>query len=226
MWGLIMKIEEYHLAIELRKKGYSFTEISNELHISKSTASVWCRNIQLSDVAQKRLRTKVTLGQMKSAENKRNRTEQQLIDYWENANNQIANQKYDQLNPKLFCSLLYWCEGGKYDNTFVQFTNSDPLIISAFLTLLRKSFVLNEAKFRVCIHLHSYHSNVKQTEFWSKLTKIKKKQFIKPFKKENSGKRIRLNYQGCLQIRYYDTKVTRDLLMTGKALLEKYGSLV
>jgi len=219
-----MKTIEFHKAIILRKKGYSLTEISNVLKVSKSTVSIWTSDLKLSETAINRLKTLVTNGQLKAAENKRHKTNLLLKNFYINAQNAIRRQKFNKFTTKLFCCILYWCEGGKYDNTFVQFTNSDPIIVKAFLSLLRKSFLLDENKFRACIHLHPYHNKKKQTIFWSKVTNFPTKLFIKPFKKQNTGKRIKQNYQGCLQIRYYDSNVSRDLLMTGQALFEKMGA--
>lgn len=221
---LIMKTIEFHKAITLRKKGYSLTEISNILEVSKSTASIWTRDLKLSETAIDRLKIRVTNGQLKAAENKRHKTNQLLKNFYDNAQNAIRRQKFNKFTSKLFCCVLYWCEGGKYDNTFVQFTNSDPIIVKAFLSLLRESFLLDRNKFRACIHLHPYHIEKNQIAFWSKVTNFDSRLFIKSFRKQNTGKRIRPNYQGCIQIRYYDSNIARDLLMTGKALLDKMGA--
>lgn len=223
-----MKKKEISQIIELRKKGYSLKEISELVGVCKSTASYWSKDIVLSEKAQKRLQTRVTAGQLASASTKRLKTEKVLENYYDQSYKWLAGreQGFDVDTKKLFCSLIYWCEGGKVNNRMVQFTNSDPDLISAFLTLLREIFTIDETKFRVCIHLHSYHDKNKQIEYWSKQTNIPEKQFIKPFMKANTGKRIRQNYQGCCQIRYYNSDVTRQLLMTGKAFLNFYRLLV
>ena len=219
-----MKIKEYHQAVKLRKQGYSMTEISNTLRVSKSTASIWVREIELSVAAQKVLNQKVTEGQRRAAQTKRDRTARKIEIYSHRANKCIQQKKFDRFTTKLFCSLLYWCEGGKYVNTFLSFTNSDPSVVRTFLALLRRSYNLNEKKFRACIHLHSYHVALKQLNFWSDVTQFPKNQFIKPWRKAHSGKRIRADYPGCINIRYYNADVARDLLMTGKAFIEKVGA--
>ena len=54
-------------AFNLRKKGYSLGEISDKLHIAKSTSSLWLRNVSLEAKAIKRLNSRKKLGQRKTA---------------------------------------------------------------------------------------------------------------------------------------------------------------
>lgn len=72
---------------------------------------------------------------------------------------------------KLFCTLLWWCEGNK-DNAMIRFTNSDPTLIANFLATLRSGFDIKEEKLRVLMYLHTYHDNEKQKQFWSRITYI------------------------------------------------------
>jgi len=51
-----MKREKLKIKAEkLRRQGFSFREISEELKISKSTASLWLRNVGLSKDAKERI---------------------------------------------------------------------------------------------------------------------------------------------------------------------------
>jgi orotate phosphoribosyltransferase-like protein len=61
--GFIMRLpqETKEKAIKLRKNGYSLKEISEKLNIAKSTASVWLRNIKLTQKAKKRLKKRKLL---------------------------------------------------------------------------------------------------------------------------------------------------------------------
>ena len=119
--------------------------------------------------------------------------------------------------------MIYWCEGNKSLRDSVFFTNSDPRLIANFLHLFRNSFDIDESKFRVCMHLHDYHNEEKQLNFWSDVTFIPKNQFFKSYKKLNTKKRIRDNYQGCIQVRYYDINIARKLQAVAKEFMDKYG---
>lgn len=219
------KIKEKLKAIELRERGFSLNEILKEINASKSSVSVWVRNVRLSNNARKRLLTKIKLGQLISAENKRKRTEDILKKYLQEAGREIEKRSLDRVAARIFCSLLYWCEGGKSHFQGLNFTNSDPHLVRTFLFLLRKGFNLDEGKFRPCIHLHKYHNIKSQINFWSKITKIPKSQFIKPFLKLNTGKRIRKDYPGCIGIRYHSNDLARQILMTAEAFLSKHGGV-
>src|SRR3989344_5087334 len=194
------KIEEKLRAISLRKQGYSVNEITSKLGIAKSSISVWVRNVELSQRARERLLKKISAGRLYAAE-----------------------IKIDRTLCKILCSLLYWCEGAKNPLSGVSFINSDPNLISTFLYLLRNGFELDESKFRVCVHLHGYHNIKKQIRYWSKITNISEKKFIKPFMKENAGKRIKKNYPGCAALRYHSNDIARQLLMTAEVFLAKYN---
>lgn len=218
------KIEEKLKAISLRKKGYSLNEIVEKVGVAKSSVSVWVRNIPLNNHARKRLLTKIKIGQLISAENKRRKTKEILDNYRKQALKDIRNKGLDKITAKIICSLIYWCEGTKNYFQGLNFTNSDPRLIKTFLYLLRKSFNIDEKKFRPCIHLHKYHNPKKQLNFWSKATKIPKTQFIKPFIKLNTGKRIRENYPGCIAIRYHNSSITKQLLMIAETFLIEYDN--
>ena len=197
-------------AIHLRKEGNSLKEIAEKLRISKSTASLWLSEIELSAEAQQRLVKKQMLGQYKTTLiRKRKRSEDK------HKRNGLAKEMLSQIklntnHKKLLCSLLWWCEGNK-EFSRVRFTSSDYTLISNFLRLFREAFILDESKFRALIHLHTYHEDIKQKEFWNKITKIPLSQFSKSYQKSHTSKRTKDQYQGCITITYYDARIAKEL---------------
>jgi hypothetical protein len=123
----------------------------------------------------------------------------------------------------LIASLAYECEGGKSNFGVVEFTNSDPTLVRVFLCALRKSFKLDELKFRVVMHLHSYHNEASEKRFWSDITGIPKTQFTKTFQKQETGINKKTSYRGCVQIKYFDVNIKRTLLATKVILAKKMG---
>lgn len=197
-------------AIQLRKRGFSLKEISQKLHIAKSTTSVWLEDILLARRAQERLEKKQILGQYKSILIKKEKTKREQQIQKEIAIKMLESIPSSRAIMKLYCTLLWWCEGNK-DNGLVKFTNSDPTLIQNFLFNLRSSFSLDESKFRVLVHIHEYHDDKRQKVFWSKITKIPLEQFHKSYKKGNTGKRKHNNYQGTIAVTYYDAKIAKEL---------------
>ncbi|OHA90212.1 MAG: hypothetical protein A2832_02470 [Candidatus Zambryskibacteria bacterium RIFCSPHIGHO2_01_FULL_44_22b] len=206
-----MKINEQIEARKLRQKGYSLNEISRTLRVSKSSTSLWVRNVELSSEAKKKIADKFTAGQLASQDTKRKQTILKESEAQNLAVN-VLNHYSPNINlDKILCAMIYYCEGNKIIKDGMRFTNSDPLLITAFLKLFRSTFILNEKKFRVCVHLHNYHDEDTQLKFWSKTAKIPLNQFIKSYKKKNSGLYKKEGYQGCVSIRYAGAKIAREL---------------
>lgn len=105
----------------------------------------------------------------------------------------------------------------------MEFTNSDPILVKVFLSALRKSFDLDESKFRVAMHLHSYHKEKEEKVFWSEVTSIPESKFLKTFKKQESGINKKEGYRGCVQIKYFDVNIKRTLLASKLLLANKMG---
>lgn len=198
-------------AKRLRRTGYSLKQIAEKLRIAKSTASGWLRDIRLSERALGRLKKRRQLGQHKARQTKRKKREKKFKQLKAEKRKGLSKSKIDKQILKLCCSLLYWCEGGKYTDSHIIFANSDPILIKTFVNLLRQSFKLDEKKFRVLVHIHEYHSDIKQKRFWSRITEIPISQFTQSYKKPHTKKRKRNNYPGCIRVSYYDAKVAKEL---------------
>lgn len=217
-------VKKYFKAKRLRDKGYSLKEISEEVGIAKSTTSVWFRDYKLSRKALERIKARGLMGRMRSSRTMRLRRERLESSLRKKSRDLFDNTVITKNHQKIFCALLYWCEGRSRPESGVGFVNSDLAMVSMFMKFFRSSFSTHEEKFRACIHLHDYHSASKQTEFWSKISNIPIERFIKPYRKPNTGKRIRENYPGCIDIRYYDARVARELVAIAKTFSEKVGT--
>src|SRR5438876_7219496 len=66
------------IAINLRKQGFSLKEIAGNVKVSKSTASLWLKNVNISDSAQKLLEQKQLRGRSKALLTKKLNQEKQL----------------------------------------------------------------------------------------------------------------------------------------------------
>lgn len=213
--------EKREKARALRAQGYSIKEIVKNLDAVKSTISVWVRDVPLSISAKQRLLTRVKRGQFISAENNRVRTRAKEVRYLSVVKGRLQDVIFEGDSAAFLCAAMYWCEGAKGLKTGVSFMNSDPDLMRKFLVFFRRSFDLNEAKFRPLLHLHEYHDSQLEIAFWSKITKIKPEQFSRPYLKPHTGKRVREGYHVCLSLRYYDNDIARQLLALGKALIGK-----
>jgi transcriptional regulator with XRE-family HTH domain len=204
----------FNKAYILRRKGYSLREVSEKLKISKSTASLWLSGVEIGKNGQKRiLRQKE-----KAIINLRKFKENQKRNYLENIKNNCdvlkGKNRFKKNDLKIFLAMLFWGEGSKNERRLV-FINSDPEMIRVYLSLLRSSYEINEKKLRAVLHLHAYHKIFECKKFWSDLTKIDENR-ISIYKKKNTRKRTRENYQGCISIRYGDVRILDELILIVK----------
>lgn len=198
--------------IALRKQGHSFREISEILGISKSTASLWLRNVKMSLAGKARLKQISDDGREKGKKTTRGKR----IAAWQVMAKKTIDFKkslvdYNINRCKIILAMLYWGEGAKTTKR-LDFINSDPTMIKTYLFLLRKSFTINEDKLKATLHLHEYHNQQAMIDFWSKITKISKQNFH-IYRKENTGKRKKEGYQGCLSLRYCNVNIFNEVML-------------
>ncbi len=207
-------------AIALRKQGYSFREISDQLGIAKSTTSLWLRDVKLSRKAQKRIRDLGVNGRKKAVETNKAKRVAEDVEIARKVEEYFTSRS-QRIDSRIACALLYWGEGSKYNgNASVSFINADPVMIKYFLRVFRDSFDLDEKKFRALVHVHEYHNIEEQVRFWSAVTSIPVEQFHKSYQKKNSGKNKKENYQGCVSVTYSDIRIYKELMFIIKKLTE------
>jgi len=197
-------------------------ELHEILNVSKSTISRWIQGIELSEKAQSRLRQNYTNGQIASMKTIKEKTRQKNIVADNFAEEILSGTDINQKNQTVLCSMIYFCEGNKSLQSLVAFTNSDPDLIASFLYLFRNSFDLDEKKFRILMHLHKYHDEKTQKDFWSKVTGIPKEQFNRSYLKPSSGNYKKEGYQGCIKLHYADVAVARKLQHVAKNFMRRY----
>src|SRR3989338_3484909 len=166
-------------AFTLRRCGFSVKEIAQELKIAQSTSSLWVRDIVLNNVAIKRLKKRRLFGYYKAASHWISKASQEENLFRVSARDIITHTSRDSNQFALYAALLFWCEGGKREKSSLRIINSDPVFIKVFLKLLRNAFDIDEHKFRVQLHIHEYHNDLKQKKYWSKITNVSIKQFRK-----------------------------------------------
>lgn len=216
-----MKLKEQKEAKRLRKRGHSLTEIARISGVGKSSVSLWVRDTALSSKAQKRIHDKLTAGQRIAQQSHREQTEKKVSQASTWAEEFCEGVNIDKDIKILLATMAYWCEGTKKTGHGVEITNSDPQLISMFLRFLRAGFQLDESRFRAVLHLHEYHDANTQIDFWSSVTSLPRRQFLKPYKKPRTGRTYREKYPGCIQIRYYDTNMARKLQALAAEVMKK-----
>jgi hypothetical protein len=216
-----MKGSQMRQAIELRRKGFSLNEISVQLSVSKSTASLWTKNVLISTNGIKRIKDRSKKALAKSSETlharKLNRIKIAEIDSMKLINPITPNMD----NSITALSMMYWCEGSKNGRS-VCFTNSDPDLVKLFITLFRKCFKIREDKIRIGVHLHDYHNETEILKFWSSVIDVPPSQFNKTFIKQSNHIYKKEGYKGCVNINYHDAHIARVIQSFAKNLTKLY----
>jgi hypothetical protein len=193
-------------ARELRAQGLDYEEIAGALRVSKSSVSLWVRDLGRP--------------QRLSYEECRKRSAEGARRYWaaerpvrEAARAATRADAAAQIGPITDRELLiagaiaYWCEGAKNKPgrraDRVIFTNSDPGLIRLFLRFMDVTGTpRTNATFRICIH-ESADLEASQ-RYWLEMTGAPGDQFRRPTLKRHNPKTIRKNtgdeYHGCLRI--------------------------
>lgn len=176
-----------HLAIELRKRGKSYSKISKELDIPKSTLSGWFSETNWSKEIKKELTRKANYISRKRLL-RVNKARQERWEKWREEFRKAARKEFPKLlkNPLFVLGLgLYWGEGDhRLENGKVSLINTDPKIIRLFSEFLRKVIGVPEEKIRAWLILYPDLSEKKCKNFWSEasgvsLENFRKTQFIR-----------------------------------------------
>jgi predicted transcriptional regulator len=209
------KLDLKNKARELRKKGTSVRTIQKKLKVSKSSVSIWIRDIRLTDKQLKKLYLNKKTGGLKgsiiAAMNKIKKREKITKEIMNNAKKEIG--KLNRRDRFLIGVALYFAEGNKADKS-VSFTNSDPQAIQFMTKWLRDFCQVPEDKFRASLYIHDNLDEQKSKKYWSSLTKISEDQFGKSYIVKNNPKRFRktINQNGVFRITVSDVNLHRRIM--------------
>ncbi|MEU3732637.1 hypothetical protein AB0E81_24995 [Streptomyces sp. NPDC033538] len=190
-------------ARELRLQGWTYDQIQVELECSKSSISLWVRDLPKPD--RRRTPEEASTIAKRGWEATLRRREEERQQAKAASKSTVGHLSDRELY--LAGVVLYWAEGSK-DKPYsrrerLQFINSDPNVITFFMRWLDVLGVAPErVRFRVSIH---ESANVTEAEeFWARLVGVDTTAFQTPTLKKHNPKTNRKNtsdaYRGCLVI--------------------------
>ena len=206
-------------ALAMRRQGRSYREIREIVGVSKSTLSLWLRDVPLTEEQQRSLTVRGPENTAaRHAENRavaaRRRAEVRAT-----ARNQIIQLS----ESELFVAgvVAYWAEGSKNKpwrhGQSVQFMNSDPTMIRLFLCWLRLLQV-SPARLIFRLHIHESADVAEAITYWSRVVGAPESQFGRPTLKTHNPVTVRKNvgpgYHGCLLL-YVRKSATLNLQIEG-----------
>lgn len=210
--------------LRLGKTGKTYPEIQTLFPIPKSTLSYWFKNAGKKPDRMRQLEHLKRI-RLLSAETKRRQRQEWINLAWENGSTAAAQLNLNNKEILMaMLSMLYWAEGAKHAKAHgMAFVNTDPQLMLLYITLLRKIYPIDEARFRVRLHLHYYHSHKDAIAFWSKMLDIPPSQFGKIYvKKRSKQKRFRKNFQGICFVKYPNSVAREEVLSFGRAVVNRF----
>jgi transcriptional regulator with XRE-family HTH domain len=198
------KLAERQQARLLRRAGLPLAEIAARLGVSKSSVSVWVRDVAFQPVPR------VTRGRRRQPNALQRRRQAEIDRLLAEGRARIG-----RLSEREFLIAgvaLYAGEGSKRDGA-VKFANTDPRMIAFYCAWLRRFFEIDESRSRARLYLHAGLDLAAAIAFWSKLTGIPPAQFQKPSRAvPDPTIRHTKHMRGCVSIDYSCSLTHRSIM--------------
>lgn len=169
-------------AVRMRKEGASYSQIKDALKVSKSTLSLWLRDMPLSDTRLKELRDNSAIRIEHFRATMKGKKDARLAEVYRQASKKIG--KLSQRELFIAGLFLYWGEGGKTTTTTTTISNTDPAVLQFFIAWLR-SLGVPKDRLRVKVHLYKDMEIEKELRYWSRTLGIPRKNFRKSYIKDS-----------------------------------------
>jgi transcriptional regulator with XRE-family HTH domain len=187
------KVREQQRARELRAQAWTLQDIATELEVSKSSVSLWVRDVAFTPNPRRRTRAPrpSSLHLRKLAEIARCNDEGVAL---------IGTLTEREL--LVLGAALYLGEGFKRDGG-VGMANTDAGVLIAFVAWLRRFFDIDETRLRVRLYLHEGLDLEHAEAQWSALLGIPRSQFRRPYRASaDPTRRHSKHVLGCPAVTY------------------------
>lgn len=221
---MLRKPDLYNKAILLRSKGFSQNEIRRRIPIAHGTVSRWCRDVILTQKQKERLirkRNNNPFIRYLKQQAFQSRKEARI---W--AKEQVSKILFDENKSLLIAgAMLYWAEGSKLESrNGIEFTNTDPKIITLMMRFFREMLSVPEDKFKIIIRISDRGDEEKAKTYWSKVTNVSRRNFRRSekLKLTPNSKSLRRYPYGMCRIYIYDILTARKVANLIKEFSKKF----
>lgn len=193
-------------ARELRAQGLDYEEIAAALGVSKSSVSLWVRDMPRPErlsYEESRKRSAEGVRRYWAAERSVRETQREAV-------RADAAARIGALSDReilIAGAIAYWCEGAKSKphrrQDRVVFVNSDPALVRCFLRFLATVGIARE-DLTYRIQIHETADVAVAERFWQQVTQADPLLFRRTILKTHNPKTVRknvgLDYHGCLRV--------------------------
>jgi hypothetical protein len=217
-----MKTREREQARALRRRGRSVKEIARLVGVSPSSVSNWVRDVPLSEEQATAL-----IARMSDCDGRRAATKARVTLWRERrrayqAEGRARARREDVLHAA--GCMLFWAEGSRSRNT-VQFTNSDPAMVSFFVRFLREQYRVPDDAFRLACNLFADHAERQHAieQSWLDATRLPRsslgKTTVNVYSKHSKKKRLNKLPYGTCRVTVYSTEIVQSIYGS----IQEYG---
>jgi hypothetical protein len=210
------KLAERQQARQLRRAGLPLAEIAGRLGVSKSSVSLWVRDVAFEPRAgpvRGRRRAPNALQRRRQAETDR------LVEEGRARIGRLSEREFLVAGVALYAG-----EGSKQDGR-VRFVNSDPRMVFFFCSWLRHVYEVDESRLRLVLYLHQGLDLSASMAYWSTLTGIPESQFTKPYRAApDPSIRHAKHVHGCVTVGYSCSATHRSITVAARPTAVSWGS--
>lgn len=204
------KLKEQEQARALRARNRTIADIAKTLGVSKSSVSIWVRDVPFTPSLQLR-------GPHRRPHPAHEAKLRQIDELDREGKRRIGTLSAGEF--LVAGAALYAGEGAKGDGA-VNFANTDPAMMRMFCTWLRWFFDVDESRLRVRVYLHQGLDLEAAEAFWSEVTDIPRTQFRQPHRAvPDATIRHNKHERGCAYVYYSCAKTHRQIMGLIRALL-------
>jgi hypothetical protein len=209
--------------IELRRSGKSYGEIKDLVSVSKSSLSLWLRNIPLTSDQVGRIKSKKGQAVEKFRETMKLKRQKRLQDYYkEQSKIYLPMTERELYYAGLF---LYWGEGNKASRNTVSISNTDPDVLKFSLLWMVRCLKIPKYVIKVALHLYQDMNIESELSYWSKELGIPRRCFNKPYIKKTLRTSIDQKGfgHGTCNLIVQNTVIKEKLLMLIRSIADYYS---
>jgi hypothetical protein len=204
------KVEQRAQARVLRAQNLTLASIAAQLGVSKSSVSVWVRDVPF-------IPSKRRYGPKRTTHPARRAKLRQIEEL-----DRLGVDRIGTLSDEAFLVAgvaLYAGEGAKTDGNVV-FANTDASMVRLFCAWLRRFFDIDESRLRIRVYLHEGLDLDAAEERWSEVTGVPRSQFRAPYRAPADPTMRKTKHDhGCVYVNYGCSATHRAIMGLIRALL-------
>ncbi len=224
-----MKSRWYELkktAVTLRRKALSIGRIERRLGIPRSTLSGWFKNVKLTARQQEKLfcdwKKALVKARRKAVLWHNAQKKKRLLEAEKSAASTLKNINHNDTNIlELALAILYLGEGSK-KKVGTELGSSDPLIMSVFVTLIKKIYGVDSGSIKCFLYLRADQNADEIKKFWARTLKLPLSNFKSvQFDKRTIGYKTYSDYKGVCQLNCGNAAIQRKLISLSNLFCQK-----